>query len=185
MIVNWFRSLKETANFARSVYILVTLFVLGVSGACRAQMLDLGELQKWKYSGQSRESHKGHACVFSPGILKRDSITRRFLQDYQFNIAPRGNEKTVSYTALQRANIRLLSPSTCPENTKTCQFEFLVEAVGLASEPPEKYLVVLTAKENSPSDLLGVEMFYYGESTGRKRLYVDCSRLARSDSSRR
>lgn len=63
--------------------------------------------------------------------------------------------------------------------------EFLVEAVGLASEPPEKYLVVLTAKENSPSDLLGVEMFYYGESTGRKRLYVDCSRLARSDSSRR
>jgi hypothetical protein len=185
MISNWFRSLQETANFARGVYILVTLFVLGVSGAPRAQMLDLGDLQKWKYSGQSRESHKGHGCIFSPGILKRDSITRRFLQDYQLTISPKGNEKAVSYAVLQRANIRLLSPSTCPENTKTCQFEFLVEAVGTSSDPPEKYLVVLTGKENSPSDLLGVEMFYYGESTGRKRLYVDCAELGRSESSRR
>jgi hypothetical protein len=185
MISNWFRSLQETANFARGVYFLATLIVLGISEAPRAQMLDLGDLQKWKYSGESRESHKGHACLFSPGILKRDAITRRFLQDYQFNIAPKGNQKAVSYTVLQRANIRLLSPSTCPENTKTCQFEFLVEAVGSASESPEKYLVVLTAKESSPTDLLGVEMFYYGESTGQKRLYVDCSELSRSESSRR
>jgi len=185
MISNCFRRLQETANFARGVYILATFLVLGFSGVLRAQMLDLGDLQKWKYAGQSRESHKGRACLFSPGILKRDTITRRFLQDYQFNVSPKGNEKAVSYAVLQRANIRLLSPSTCPENTKTCQFEFLVEALGSSSESPEKYLVVLTAKENSPTDLIGVEMYYYGESTGQKRLYVDCSELDRSESARR
>jgi hypothetical protein len=178
-------SAKKTANFAPAVYIFVTLFFLGFSGASQAQMMDLGDLQKWKYSGQSEDSHRGRACRFTPGPLKRDNLTRRFLQDYTFDFAARGADKAESLVVLQRANIRLISPATCAAATKTCEFEMPVEALAAAEgRATERYLIVLTSKENAPTEVLKAEMYFYGEGTGRKRLYLDCSRLSRDEAQR-
>jgi len=184
MISNKFAAPQETTNFARAVYFLVTLLTLGISSASQAQMLDLGDLQKWKFEGISRESHKNHGCQFAPGELKRDPITRRFLQDYKFSISARGDDPAIRFTVLHRANIRLLSPATCPDNTDTCEFEFPVESMnGTTDSATEKYLVVLSSKENAATDVLKAEVYYYGEGTGRRRLYLDCSDLKRSNSS--
>ncbi|MEO5668108.1 MAG: hypothetical protein ABIR96_08615 [Bdellovibrionota bacterium] len=176
-----------TANFARAVYFLVTFALLGFSTCLKAQMLDLGDLQKWKYDGSSQVSHKNHGCRFAPGPLKRDPITRRFLQDYQFTIQAHGNNPAVSYPVLQRANIRLHSPSDCPDHSGTCEYSFIVESMTpvTASGEPEKYQLILTSKESAPTELLAARLYFYGEGTGSKRLFVDCEELKRSDTSRR
>lgn len=188
MIDNKFSSSLGTTNFARTVYFLVTfvlgIWMLGTPNVAQAQSIDLGQLQKWQYKGESRAVYKGQKCEFYPSALKRND-RGQFEQDFRFVIKPKKpQDPIISQLMRSTHQLRVKFPSGCDGESKLCLYDLNVIEInndGSVPRRPESYSIEIVSPDQKPYQIKMLSVFFKGGTTGEKRLYWDCESLDQQD----
>jgi hypothetical protein len=169
---------EGTTKYAQGVYFFVTLLLLVTTSLwspnSHAQMIDLAELNKWSFEGQSRVYSK-RPCIFKAGDLTRDAFSRS-VQDIELTVLPNRASEEIISKKMRIRNIRMKAPDTCASNTRLCTYEIPLRELDSENKESSSYFMELSSPLSDPYLISNIRI-YFLDRFNSQRNYWDCQEL--------